>query len=222
MGDLGAARAWALERCGPLAAELKNVNVERGPNYAALWHALRIRRVDGTGGNPWSYQISEEAADYLVQWAFASSDAFDVAKDIASQIVFAGAQLPTGLRRFVCRAIVDPKFRRPRAPGRSRDKNWLRDRLLLEILQELEARFDVRPMRNDGSKHRDSACDLVAQAFCTAGNHTLSYKILKLTWLNKTLHDEIALIQHLHATRDEEELPDFIKQGLPPFPVSDK
>jgi hypothetical protein len=219
MGDIEAARAWAMERCGPLAVGLQNKRAERGSGYAALWHALKVRRFIDAAGDMRGYQISEEASMYLYRWASVSPDAFDVARDIAYQNVGGGVELVTGLRHFVCSAIGG-NFQRPRGRGRARGRNWIRDRLILEILEELVATFDVRPTRNDESDHSNSACDIVLEAFEQAGNYDLSYKVLKSIWLNKTLRKEVARTQQLHAARDQDELPAFVRQNLPPFPVS--
>jgi hypothetical protein len=144
--------------------ELRMVTVERGPAYAALWHALKIRRFIDAAGDVRGYTLSEEAAMYLYRWAFVSPDAFDIARNISWQNVGGGVALPRGLRHFVCTALGG-NFKRPRGRGRARARKWLRDRLLLEILEELVAKFDVRPTRNDESDPGNSACDLVVEAF---------------------------------------------------------
>ena len=129
--------------------------------------------------------------------------------------------LVEGLRHFVCSALGG-NFQRPRGRGRARARNWVRIGCYWKILEELVAQFDVRPMRSEASDHSNSACDIVLETFEQAANYDLSYKVLKSIWLNKTLREEVALIQQLHATRDQDELPAFVRQNLPPFPVSGK
>jgi hypothetical protein len=154
---------------------------------------------------------------YLYRWAFQLPDAFDIASEIAFKNVGGGVELAEGIRHFIC-MMVGGRCQRPRARGRARD--WLRDRLVLEILQELVAKFGVSPTRNDASDHKNSACDLVSGAFALAGND-LSYKVLKRIWLDKSLRMEIDLIQQLNASRDEAEPAAFVRNNQPPFAVSE-
>jgi hypothetical protein len=178
--------------------------------------ALRIQRDYDANGHMRGYIISEEASAYLYRSAFQLPDAFDIASQIAFANVGGGVELASGIRHFVC-MMVGGRYRRPRARGRARD--WIRDRVLLEILEELVTKFDVRPTRNDASDHQDSACDLVSEAFELAGN-VLSYKVLKSIWFDKSLREEIDLIRQLHASRNETEPAAFVRNNEPPFPVS--
>ena len=238
MGKIEAARVWVKERCQPLVAELSSARAERGAAYAALWHALRIRRYIDADGNMRGYTISDEASMYLYRRAFELPDAFDVAKEIAFQNVGGGVELAVGLRHFVC-ASIGGNFRRPRGRGRARD--FIGDWLLLDVLEELVARFDLRPTRNDASEHNDSACDLVSEAFAAAprppralapsrhspsalasARRPPSYKALKAIWFDKALRAEIAQIQQLKASRDQAELPAFVCDDQSPFAVSEK
>lgn len=217
MGDVDGARAWARERCRPIAVGLMQARAERGPYYAVLWHALRIQHHVDADGFRRGYTISDEASMYLYRWAFRLPDAFDIASEIAFANIGGGVELAEGIRHFAC-TMVGGKHQRPRARGRTRD--WIRNRLLLEVLEELVATFDVAPTRNDASDHKDSACDLVSAA-CSEAGYRLSYKMLKNLWLDRSIRSENELVRRLSATRNEAMPAAFVLQNLPPFPVSE-
>ena len=218
MTDLEAARAWTRARCSALANAWQVGTLSRGPNNSALWAALGIVWTTTSDGHRQGYRVSEEAGHYLHHMARRCPDTYLLAVDLACQYIGTGIAMPTGLRDFVC-GVLFGYLQCPKRRGRDRAKNWTRDYVIFEMLEELVERFGVRPTRNDVTKEEASACDLVSQAFAAAGDHTLTYKTVKTIWLNKSLRREARTIRELRD-RSDEGPPAFVELREPPFPVS--
>ena len=193
-GRVDAAQAWARERCS--ANQVKSWRTfpgRTGAVFVALWAAFGFGRDPLPGEGP-GYVISEAAGWYLWRTADSCSDCYELAVTLARQNITYGRELPEGLRTLVC-MMLDGSCKRPKSQGRYRSKNWKRDLTVVRTIELMVEKFQVRPMRNDATPDKDSACDIVSDAFVRAGAHELTYKAVKTIWINKTLKKELATIR---------------------------
>ena len=118
----------------------------------------------------------------LVQLAETDERFFDLCSHICSTNIILGAQLPSTLRVFVSRILLQEQAR-PKIPHREKTKNWLEKSVLWTLTNELVETFGLVLTRNDepaiDSKKR-SACDAVVVALRLCGRETIYLEIKNL------------------------------------------
>lgn len=89
--------------------------------------------------------------------------------------------LPDAFREF----LVDVLSGRRRRPAKRRglpSPDPYRDELVFEFLDDMVEAFGVAPTRGEDAEHRDSACDLAAEALRGAGLRPKSHDVCKNIW----------------------------------------
>ncbi len=213
------ARAWAKEHCAFSAGHCAAGGEGIGPVHVALMSGLGIKW--WKDGNRRGYQVSEQAARYLSLHASTCPETYDLVRMIGQFNVVGNAPMPAELRSLISQ-ILGGSLTRPKKHGRNRADNWQRDYFIQTFLDTLVERFKVRPTRNDVTKLKDSACDILSEVFAEAGYPKLNYKLMKEIWGNRKLREEARTIREIHETSRSEEPPLFVRLGKAPFAVPEK
>jgi hypothetical protein len=106
--------------------------------------------------------------------------AFDATCRVVATLLISGSPLRNGLEEFAA-AVITGSRRRPGRPGLSSEKLFFRDLFICNLLRRLEAR-GLNITRNDASKHRNTACDLLSEALLKNGLKPTSYNGVKDVW----------------------------------------
>ena len=117
----------------------------------------------------------------LIDKSEADPLAYDAACSVIARALRQGADLPLEASRFAA-GVLTGETKRPIRKGKSAGAYITRDREIAYLI-EIAASHDLRPTRNDESEHRDSACDVVAEAMQMKGLSPRSYKQIKDIWL---------------------------------------
>ncbi|MFN3280423.1 MAG: hypothetical protein ACK40I_01955 [Tabrizicola sp.] len=91
-----------------------------------------------------------------------------------------GHPLPAHIRDFVIE-VLERRCPCPKVRGRPAHAE-LRRRLICVMIAYIAETFQLRPTRNDISTHRDSACDIAAEAMASLGLTPSTYSGLKRIW----------------------------------------
>ncbi|MCC5974732.1 MAG: hypothetical protein JJT81_11850 [Rubellimicrobium sp.] len=117
----------------------------------------------------------------LIDQSSADPLAFDAASKVVARLLRQGAELPSEVSAFAA-GVITGERKRPIRKGKNAGAYIARDREIA-CMVEIAARHNLHPTRNDESEHRDSACDVVAEAMQTKGLSPRSYKQVKDIWL---------------------------------------
>lgn len=112
--------------------------------------------------------ISQQAGELLAIWAQGGVNraAYDLAQFICEINVRNDVPISPSLRTFASTLIAGNLTRPPPTKGRVKDKNVLRNYLVLDLLAELEKRYVLGPRsRNEATYHRTSPHDIAVMAF---------------------------------------------------------
>lgn len=107
---------------------------------------------------------------------------------LGAGMVSDGQRMPFELRDFICKVLRN-EIKRPRKTGRPKNLSQ-RDRFYYFVIDQISMDFGVSPTRNRASSHRDSACDIVAEAMPREGNRPDTYDSLVRIWAKGRKEDE--------------------------------
>lgn len=159
-----------------------------GPSIYA-WMASGLAGWSGykpiEGGSPYTL----EKIDFLLNQALSNSVAFDAVSLIVADFEYRRQPMPEGLRDWAV-AVKQDRILRPKMKrGKIRERYFFRNVVVHQLLQEI-VKFGFKSTRDDGSDHKDSACDIVAEAMEEVGDSgikAIDYDRIKDIWeqLNK-------------------------------------
>jgi hypothetical protein len=127
---------------------------------------------------------------FLEKTATKSPLAHDAACRIAAAHIVTGTRMRTGLSDFTT-AVLTGETKRPTHRGPHRSESQLRYLAICNMVSFCVNR-GLKAMRSDADKHRNSACDLVAEALLAERLRPTTYKNVKDIWIAKS---EIKLLE---------------------------
>lgn len=149
--------------------------------------ALMYREVWGIKGD----ELSEVAADSLVEQASIDRSAYDLAIRIAASRIQDGKSVPNSMAMFAAGVLrqqrVAPKI--SMVKGATSSKNFIRNWLILNYIIRTVNAFDILPTRGHVSS-KFSACDLVAEAINQIGFSMITADTVLNVWKDKRLRKE--------------------------------
>ncbi|UIJ29528.1 hypothetical protein LV780_09460 [Cereibacter azotoformans] len=88
-------------------------------------------------------------------------------------------------RKFAC-AVLRGEIKRPSRRGKHPKSQRRLDYMLTDLVKIAELR-GFKPLRNEESDHRNSACDLVSEALTQEGFRYCSYETVRKAWLRRSV-----------------------------------
>ena len=113
--------------------------------------------------------VSDKSCELMLLDSGRDSAAYEAACLVASELIAAGKPLPSNLSVFASKALfaavagANNGLRPPRRMGRPTRSARSRAMMICEMVDVIHS-WGFPQMRNDVSEHRDSACDIVAEA----------------------------------------------------------
>ena len=144
------------------------------PEVAAFRQALRFYVLEDPDGGK-DFRLDEARLPWLREQAERDPSAFDALTSLGKLYVGTGHPLPEIIRSHVL-AILDGTARRPH---RRRTKNWRRDKIIAVLVSSVASEYGRNATRNDETRDRRSACDIVAEAFSEFGFRGVGYDVAK-------------------------------------------
>lgn len=134
------------------------------------------------------WQYDPFYADMLAREARGHWDVHRMYRNVIASKIKAGVELFEEEKIFAAEMLTDPD-NRPKMPGRNKiEDNFTRNLLILAFLEVLVEEHNLSPFRSDAKK--DPAFDapsIISEAFKKAGDHSVSYNMIKGVLQNKEL-----------------------------------
>lgn len=142
-------------------------------------HGLNLLHPDCLQSETSFFEISLPMAYLLAGLAGRFGDFYDFCSEVCAHNVYASADLPEPLRLFAYAKLCGHKSRPP-ASGAPRKRDWLQKNFLWSVTRQIELKFKLKLTRNDVTKEKMSASDVVAEALSTCGRRTKYSEIKNL------------------------------------------
>ena len=178
-------RAWA-KTSSVLTTKVSFVSFQL-PAYDGADVEVGPLRIRGGGAHPPRnirlpvFERDTEKIGELLKSASDSVGSFDAAIEWSTDILRSGVPVPAELACFAA-DVLEGKAQRPKRRGRTRNGHLYQEAIIYEAIK-IAISHGLSETRNDGSSHRESACDVVADALKRLKLKPETYGAVKKIWL---------------------------------------